>query len=129
MTRPAPRRPRRPSSRRQGAKAPPTAGAIVVRGTFRESFSMAKAYADAPKRHGESELLDEVVSTKPRVDRTRQGSFQELKEHGLHQLREVPGLLERRATPQEVADYTGFVLELVERVAAAHREDGEQVSG
>src|SRR3954469_6261340 len=107
-------------------EGPPLAGTIVVLaergGTFRESFSMAKAYTEARKQHGESELLDEVVSTKPKVDRGRHGSFEELKEHTLGQLREAVGVLESKATPQEVDDYRRFVLALVERVAAAHKE-------
>lgn len=113
-------------------EAPPTAGMVVVAaergGTFRETFSMSKAYADARGQHGESELLDEVVSAKPKVDRTRQRSFEELREYGLQRLRDVVALLESKATPEEVEDYRRFVLTLVERVASAHREGGRQVS-
>jgi hypothetical protein len=113
-------------------EGPPGAGTIVVMaergGTIRESFSMAKAYAEARQQHGESELLDEVVSAKPKVDRTRHGSFEELKEHVLGQLREAVAVLERKATPGEVGDYRRFVLTLVQRVAAAHKEGGEPVS-
>jgi hypothetical protein len=113
-------------------EAPPGAGLIVVMaqrgGTIRESFSMAKAYAEARQQHGESELLDEVVSTRPKVDRGRHGSFAELKEHGLRQLRDAVAVLEGKATPGEVDDYRRFVLTLTERVAVAHKEGGEQVS-
>ena len=113
-------------------EGPPLAGTIVVMaergGMFRESFSMAKAYTEARKQHGASELLDDVVSAKPKVDRGRHGSFEELKEHGLGQLRDAVGVLEGKATPQEVDDYRRFVLALVERVAAAHKEGGEPVS-
>jgi len=114
-------------------EGPPIAGTIVVLasqgGSFRESFSMAKAYTEARKQHGESQLLDELVSTKPKVDRTRHGSYEELKEHGLHRLRDVAGLLERKATREERDDYANFVVGLAERVAEAHKEDGERVSG
>ena len=89
---------------------------------------MAKAYAEARKQHGESELLDEVVSTKPKVDRTRHSSLDELTEHGLGELREAVQLLEGKATPGELDDYRRFVLGLAERVAAAHREHGQDVS-
>src|SRR4051794_34838697 len=93
-------------------EGPPGAGAIVVMaergGMFRESFSMAKAYTEARKQHGESELLDDVVSAKPKVDRSRHSSFDELKDHGLGQLRDAVGLLEAKATPQEVEDYKRF---------------------
>ena len=51
-------------------EAPATAGMIVVTseggGTFRETFALAKAYAEARKQHGESELLDELVAAGPK---------------------------------------------------------------
>jgi hypothetical protein len=113
-------------------EAPPAAGLIVVTadsgGTFRETFSMAKAYAEARQQHGASQLLDEIVSTKPKVDRSRHGSFEELKDHGLQKLRDAVAVLERKAAPEEVDDYRRFVLTLTERVAAAHKEGGQQVS-
>jgi len=118
-------------------QGPPSAGMIVVTaqrgGTFRESISMAKAYAGARQQHGDSELLDEIASAKPEIDRTRHHSVEELKEHGLKQLRDAVELLQRKATPEEVDDYRGFVLTLAERVAEAHREgflglSGERVS-
>src|SRR6266487_1570787 len=75
-------------------KGPPSAGMIVITaqrgGTLRESFSMAKAYAEARKQHGDSQLLDEIASTKPEIDHTRYHSPEELKEHGLPHPRE-PG--------------------------------------
>ena len=56
-------------------EAPPTAGLIVVTaergGSLRETFAMAKAYAErARQEHGESELLDEIVAAKPKRDHT-----------------------------------------------------------
>jgi hypothetical protein len=118
-------------------KGPPSAGMIVITaqrgGTFRETFSMAKAYGEARKQHGESELLDEIASTKPEIDRTRYHSAEELKEHGLQHLRDSIELLERKATPEEVDEYRRFVLTLANRVAEAHKEgflglSGERVS-
>jgi hypothetical protein len=113
-------------------QGPPTAGMIVATaqrgGMFRETLSMAKAYGEARREHGESELLDEIASTKPEVDRTRYGSVEELREHGLQHLRDTVGLLERKATPEEVDDYRRFALNLAQRVAAAHKEQGERIS-
>ena len=84
---------------------------------------MAKAYTEARKQHGESELLDEVVSAKPKADRSRHGSYEELKEHGRGQLRETVTTVESKASPEEVEDYKRFVLSLVERpVSSARRE-------
>jgi hypothetical protein len=113
-------------------EGPPSAGLIVVTaqrgGTFREMFAIGKAYAEARQHHGESELLDEIVSAKPELDHTRSGSVEELKAHGLQHLRDAVALLERKASPQEVEDYRRFVLNLADKVANAHREDGESVS-
>src|SRR6266567_7228137 len=113
-------------------EGPPTAGMIVVTaqrgGTFRETLAIAKAYVEARKHHGESELLDEIVSAKPEIDRSRYHSAEELKEHGLQHLRDAIELLERKATPEELDDYKRFVLNVADKVANAHREDGERVS-
>jgi hypothetical protein len=104
-------------------EAPTSAGMIVSTaergGTFREAFAMAKAYAEARQEHGDSELLDELVSHKPEVDHTRSHSTEELKEHGLQRIREAIALVERKATPQELDDYRRFVVSLAQRVAAA----------
>jgi hypothetical protein len=112
--------------------APPAAGMIVITagrgGMMRETFEMAKVYADARKQHGESELLDELVSAKPERDRTRYHSSEELKEHALQRLREALELLESKATPEEVADFRQFILTLTLRVAERHEEGGVDVS-
>lgn len=113
-------------------QGPPTAGLMIVTaqrgGTFRETFAIGKAYAEARQQHGESELLDAIVSAKPEVNRTRYGSLEELKEHGLQHMRETVQLLEAKATPDEVEGYRRFVLALAERVASAHREGDTAVS-
>jgi hypothetical protein len=93
-------------------------------GTFRETLSIAKAYVEARQHHGESELLDEIVSARPELEHTRYHSAEELKEHGLQHLRDAVGLLERKATPEELDAYKSFVLSLADKVANAHREDG-----
>ncbi len=109
-------------------QGPPIAGLIVATaqrgGTFRESLSIAKAYTEARTQHGESELLDEIVSAKPEVDHTRFHSAEELKEHGLQHLRDAVAVLEAGSTPEEVESYRRFVLTLAEKVANAHREGG-----
>ena len=113
-------------------EGPSSAGLIVVTaqrgGTFRESFALAKAYAEARQQHGESQLLDEIVAEKPERDHRRYHSAEELKQGGLQHLRDAVALLERKATPGEVEDYRGFVLNLADKVAKAHKEGGDQVS-
>jgi hypothetical protein len=113
-------------------EGPSTAGMIVITaahgGTFRETIAMSKAYTEARAQHGESELLDEIVSAKPKVDHTLYHSPEELRDHGLAQLRDAVALLEGKATAEERDDYRRFVINLANEVAAAHREHGQDVS-
>jgi hypothetical protein len=113
-------------------EGPPTAGMIVVTaargGTFRETIAMAKAYAEARDEHGESELLDEIAAAKPTVDHTRYHSADELRENGLDHLRNAVAVLGSKATTEELDEYRRFVLTLAGKVAAAHREHGQDVS-
>jgi hypothetical protein len=114
-------------------EGPPTAGLLVITashgGMFRETMAMSKAYVEARAQHGESELLDEIVAEKPRVERGgKVHNPEELRDQGLDCLRDVTTLLERKATVEERDDYRHFVLTVANKVAAAHREEGKQVS-
>jgi hypothetical protein len=113
-------------------EGPTSAGMIVSTaqrgGTFREVFAIAKAYAEARKEHGDSALLDELVSSKPEMDHTKSHSPEELKEHGLQRIREAIALLEQKATAQEIGDYRLFVISLANRVAGAKKEGDEAIS-
>jgi hypothetical protein len=118
-------------------EGPPSAGLVVILsdrgGSIRETFSMAKAYTEARKQHGESELLDEISAAKPEMDRTRAGSPEELKQHNLDNVRQGVTLLKTKATDQEVEEYRKFIVGLAERVAEARKEgfmglSGERVS-
>jgi hypothetical protein len=111
---------------------PPTAGLIVITaqrgGTFRETLALTQSYLEARKHHGQSELLDEIVSAKPALDRTHYDSPEALKEAGLEHLRAAVAVLQQKATADEVDSYSRFVLDLAGRVANAHREHGTSVS-
>jgi hypothetical protein len=113
-------------------EGPPLAGLLVITaqrgGSFRESFALAKAYNEARQQHGESELLDEIASAKPEIDRKRYSSPEELQQEGFRRLRDADAVLESKATPDEVEDYRNFVLALARRVAAAHKEGDESVT-
>ena len=52
----------------------------------------------------------------------------DLKQPGLQHLRESVVLLEDKATPEEVDEYRRFIVTLSHKVAAAHREHGQDVS-
>ena len=111
---------------------PPVAGMIVVTaasgGMFRDTLAMSKAYLEARQQHGQSELLDEIVAAKPKADHTRYHSVDELRDNGLQHLRDAVALLESKATAEEVDGYRRFVVAVANKVAAAHREDGQDVS-
>jgi len=113
-------------------EGPSTAGMIVITaahgGTFRETIAMSKALAEAHAEHGGSELLDEIVSAKPKVDHTRYHSPEELRDNGLGHLRDAMALLESKATAEERDDYRHLVLAIANKVAAAHREHGQSVN-
>jgi hypothetical protein len=113
-------------------EAPMSAGMIVVTaargGTFSETFAIGKAYTEARKQHGQSELLDEILASKPKVDHSRYRSFEEMQEHGLQHVRDAVDALQRKAAADEVDGYRRFVLNVAETVAEAHREDGVSVS-
>jgi hypothetical protein len=113
-------------------EAPPAAGLAVATakrgGTFRESFALAKAYTEARGEHGESQLLDELVSERPRVKHERAHSAGALKEETLQLLRDAVALVRAKATPEELADYRSFVLNVVNRVANAHSENDVAVA-
>ncbi len=111
----------------------PTSAAMLVitsqrGGTFRETLAMGKEYAEVRQQHGQSELLDELVSGRPHVDHTRFHSPEELRDHVLGLLGEAVSALQAKASPQEVEDYRNFVVSLSERVAAAHSEQGQAIS-
>jgi hypothetical protein len=111
-------------------EGPPTAGMVALTaekgGTFRETWALAKFYAEARKEHGESELLDALVAEKP--DAKRYSSSEELESQGLRRLTEAVTLLEQKATTGEVAGYRKFVMDVAEQVAVAHKEGGQEVS-
>jgi hypothetical protein len=110
-------------------QGPPAAGLIVVTaqrgGTFRETFSIAKSYAAAAKLVAEGDLLREIVTHRPELDRTRYRSPEQLREHGLQHIRDAVALVEAKA-PGDLGDYREFTLALAKNVADAHREgDGD----
>jgi hypothetical protein len=118
-------------------EAPPSAGLLVIAsdrgGSIRESFSMAKAYTEARKQHGDSELLDEIVTAKPEMDHTRYHSPEELKEGSTKHIRDAVELLKSKASAEELDEYKKFIVGLAHRVAEARKEgflglSGERVS-
>jgi hypothetical protein len=113
-------------------QGPPTAALIVITaergGVFRETLAMTQSYVEARKQHGQSELLDEIVSARPALEHGHSHSPEELKQVGLKQLRTAAELVAQKATAAEADAYKRFVLDLAARVASAHKEHGTSVS-
>jgi hypothetical protein len=86
------------------SEGPPSAGLIVVTaqrgGVFRETLAIPAAYVEARQLHGESQLLDELVTARPERDHTHYRSFEELKQNGLQHLRDAVLLLEQKAAAE-----------------------------
>jgi hypothetical protein len=114
-------------------EAPTSAGMLVIEadrgGAIRETFSMAKAYTAARGQHGSSQLLDDIVSEKPEVDRTRFQSVEDLRSSLLQHIRDAVGLVQDKATPEELEEYRRFVVNVGNRVAEARREGFLGISG
>lgn len=123
----------------QVVEGPPLAAIAVITaqhgGTVRESISMAKAYAEAQKEHSGPELMDELLTASPAVNRKELGPPAALRENVDEHLRTAIGVLEQKATKEEVDAYKAFAMKLAERVAEAHKSGGflgiggERVSG
>jgi hypothetical protein len=111
-------------------EGPTSAGMIVTTaergGSFRESFAMAKAFAEARQEHGASELLDDVVGHRPKTERVKAHSKEELKDGYLAEIRDAVALVTAKATPEELGDYRLFVVTLAKKVAAAKKEKGSE---
>jgi hypothetical protein len=111
-------------------EGPPTAGIVALiaskGGSFRESWAIAKVYAEARKEHGASQLLDDLVADNPKTRRF--GSAEEAESLGLQRLGEAVALLEQKAGPGEVSGYKHFTLDVAARAAEAHKEKGEIAS-
>jgi hypothetical protein len=94
-------------------------------GTLRESMAMSRVYQEARARHGESELLDELIKSPPSLDAERvreaQGNIGALTSQ---QLRDAIGIVEANATPAETDSYKKFVMTVAQAVAGAHKEGG-----
>lgn len=111
-------------------EGPATAGMVALSaskgGSFRESWALAKTYAEARKERGASELLDALVAEKPTAK--RYSSPEQLEQEGLSRLSEAVAVLQQKASAGEVEAYKHFTLDVAGAVAKAHKED-EGITG
>jgi hypothetical protein len=94
-------------------------------GTLRETLAMGRTYQDARERHGQSELLDELVKSPPSIDpdRVREAGGN-LADVTSQQLGEAMRIVAAKSTPEEVDAYKIFVMSVAQAVAGAHKEGG-----
>jgi hypothetical protein len=109
-------------------EGPVLAGLRVVAahrgGTIRESVAIGKVYTAARQAQGDSELLDELVSSAPAVEAQQLRESGDLAGAARARLDEALRILGEKATPDEVEDYKRFVMEVATAAAKAHKEGG-----
>jgi hypothetical protein len=93
-------------------------------GTIRESLAIGRVYSEARKGQGESELLDELVSAPPGVDRQRLQGAGDIAAVSGERLREALRVLNEKASAGDVEAYKGFVVHVAQAAAEAHKEGG-----
>ena len=94
-------------------------------GTLRESLALGRTYQEARASHGDSELLDELVKSPPAIDADRvREAGGDVGAVASERLRAAMGILEAKATPEEVDAYKRFVMTVAQNVAGAHKEGG-----
>jgi hypothetical protein len=111
-------------------EGPTSAGMIITTaergGSFREAMAMAKAFTEARKDHGASELLDEIVTHRPKTEHVKAHSKEEMKDQYLQEIRDAVALVTAKATPAELGDYRLFIVSLAKKVAGAKKEKGSE---
>jgi hypothetical protein len=85
---------------------------------------MGQVYAQARQHHGESELLDELVSSPPALDPERLRASGDVGAASSERLREALAILKEKASADEIEAYRRFVVNLAEAAAKAHKEGG-----
>ena len=112
----------------QIAGGPALAGLIVISaqrgGTIRETVAMAKVYKETADQHGGSDLVGEIAATTPSIDRHEFSSAEDLRTRGLGKITEAVGLVESKATPDELAAYRAFAITVAQRAAEADKSGG-----
>ena len=93
-------------------------------GTIRESLAMGRVYSEARQGQGESELLDELVSSPPGVDRQRLQGAGDIAAVSGERLRDALRVLDEKASPGDVEAYKRFVVDVAQAAAEAHKEGG-----
>ena len=109
------------------AQAPALAALAVMvadrGGAIRESIALGKAYAEA-RRDGSSELIQELVTSRPHLDPASMGPADQLRSQLPQRIDEAVHLVEEKGTPDEAEEYRHFILRVADVVAHAAKEGG-----
>jgi hypothetical protein len=94
-------------------------------GKLRESLAAGRAYQEARERHGESELLDELVKSPPTIDpdQVREAGG-DLSGIAAERVRAAAEILASKVSREELDAYKRFVMTVAQAVASAHKEGG-----
>lgn len=93
-------------------------------GRLRETLAVARDYAAARESH-DGELMSAILASAPAAAGSqRETNSEDLARAAPAALREAITILERAATPEEVAEYKRFAYSLAQSAARAHREGG-----
>ncbi len=94
-------------------------------GTLRETLAMGHVYKDARERHGESDLLDELLKSPPSIDPDQlQKAGGDIASIASQHLHDAIAILEAKATPADLDAYKKFVMCVAQAAAGAHKEGG-----
>ena len=93
-------------------------------GTIRESLAIGRVYQEARQTQGESELLDEIVSSPPALDPQKLQGGGDLAAVSSERLRGAVALVAQKGTAAEVEGYKGFVVTVAQAAAEAHKAGG-----
>ena len=110
------------------AEGPALAGLIVISsqrgGTIRETMAMAKVYAAAQKEHTAGDLVGELVQSAPHLESKQFSSKEDFRTRGIDKITEAVELVEAKATPEELADYREFSMNVAQQAAEADKSGG-----
>lgn len=93
-------------------------------GTIRESLAIGRVYGEARRSQGQSELLDDLVSSPPAIDPQRVQPGSDIGAVTSERLREALRLVTEKGSPEEVEAYKQFVVSVARAAAEAHKEGG-----
>ena len=121
------------------AEAPALAGLIIATsqrgGTIRESLAMAKVYRETQAEHSSGDLVGELVQSAPNLNAKQFSSKEDMHTQGLERIRTAVGLVEAKATPEELDEYRKFAMAVAQHAAEADKSGGflgiggERISG